>query len=334
MTWLARTMRICMLVMGGVTLEAGAADRVAMQQVLEGVRSTCAQCRLDVTVEGPRPVDGRPEPFIAVGNPLRFEYMTEEAMHLLAIHVDSHGIASIVDIAETRPGAVLRSDEFDATEPVGTETLYVFASPTPFELPAGMTLDSSFSKVEELEPLAASLQRHPGPLVMRRARYVVEDRQGKLRGLVRQVIKAPDQGGGSASASTAPGDSLLAARIVVPLPLEFRTGSAELDASARSELDVFGEVLARLRRNSWLLHLTGHTDDVGADEYNLDLSRRRAQSARTYLIQSFGIPAAAVIADGRGESRPVAQGTDPVSRQKNRRVEFEFIDLSQSEGEP
>jgi outer membrane protein OmpA-like peptidoglycan-associated protein len=71
------------------------------------------------------------------------------------------------------------------------------------------------------------------------------------------------------------------------------------------------------------LHIAieGHTDSVGADDYNQRLSERRAQSVRTYLLQQKIVPAA-VDASGFGESRPVASNGTSAGRQQNRRVEL------------
>lgn len=320
-----------------VLLALGLADgarasesRDASAALLASVPSTCADCSLDVRVEGPKPVDGRPEPFITIGESLQFQYQTEETLSVLSVHVNSHGEAMIVDLGTTRRGAALRSDQFEAATPVGTETLYVFGSRVPFQLPATIDTTTTFKDTDSLRPLVETLKAHGAPIVVRRTQYVVDNKRGALRGLIRQVLKPPAQGGGSTTAPppSTGGDTLASARITVPLPLEFATNSDVLDANARGELDVFGEVLARLARGSFIVQMIGHTDDVGADDYNLDLSRRRAESARAYLIRAYKIPSDALIAEGRGESEPAARGTDPASRQKNRRVEFEFSDRS------
>ena len=72
--------------------------------------------------------------------------------------------------------------------------------------------------------------------------------------------------------------------------------------------------------------IQGHTDDVGDNAYNLDLSKKRAKTVRDYLI-SKGIAADRIRSEGYGETRPVQKGTDEISRQMNRRVEFEILAL-------
>ena len=68
------------------------------------------------------------------------------------------------------------------------------------------------------------------------------------------------------------------------------------------------------------LLLVGHTDDKGSDDYNMDLSRRRAAAVASYLI-SRGVPSARIATSGRGETEPVAPNDNDTDRQKNRRVE-------------
>jgi len=67
--------------------------------------------------------------------------------------------------------------------------------------------------------------------------------------------------------------------------------------------------------------IVGHTDSSGSDEYNMGLSYRRAESARSFLAAQ-GIDASRVRVEGRGESEPVADNSTDAGRQQNRRVEI------------
>ena len=69
------------------------------------------------------------------------------------------------------------------------------------------------------------------------------------------------------------------------------------------------------------LKLVGHTDDVGSDEYNMDLSRMRARSVANYL-NMHGIDDDRIITEGRGKRQPVTRLQTDEARRKNRRVEF------------
>jgi outer membrane protein OmpA-like peptidoglycan-associated protein len=99
----------------------------------------------------------------------------------------------------------------------------------------------------------------------------------------------------------------------------FKSGSFELLAGARERLaKVSGIVLAY---PSLRLSVEGHTDSVGTDDYNQQLSERRAEAVRDYFVQQ-GISSEAVIASGFGKTAPVASNDTPEGRQQNRRVEI------------
>jgi outer membrane protein OmpA-like peptidoglycan-associated protein len=99
----------------------------------------------------------------------------------------------------------------------------------------------------------------------------------------------------------------------------FRSGSFELLPGARERLaKVSGIVLAY---PSLHVAIEGHTDSVGSDQYNQDLSERRAQAVRDYFVQQ-GIAAGAVEAHGFGKNEPIASNDTPEGRQQNRRVEL------------
>jgi outer membrane protein OmpA-like peptidoglycan-associated protein len=68
------------------------------------------------------------------------------------------------------------------------------------------------------------------------------------------------------------------------------------------------------------LVIVGHTDNVGSDDYNADLSQRRSRAAASYLA-SLGVNQNRLRTYGRGETEPVAENTSDAGRQQNRRVE-------------
>jgi outer membrane protein OmpA-like peptidoglycan-associated protein len=99
----------------------------------------------------------------------------------------------------------------------------------------------------------------------------------------------------------------------------FKTGSFELLSGARERLaKISGLVLAYPGLH---LDVEGHTDSVGGDEYNMQLSQHRAQAVRDYLVQQ-GVPDSAVASRGLGKAGPVATNDTPEGRQQNRRVEL------------
>jgi outer membrane protein OmpA-like peptidoglycan-associated protein len=99
----------------------------------------------------------------------------------------------------------------------------------------------------------------------------------------------------------------------------FDTGSATLKAGAREKLARVSGIL--VSQQGLRLEVEGHTDNVGSDASNQQLSERRAQSVRTYLVEQR-IVAATVGTAGFGEGQPVATNDTASGRQQNRRVEL------------
>ncbi len=99
----------------------------------------------------------------------------------------------------------------------------------------------------------------------------------------------------------------------------FDTGSYTLKPGAREKLaKISGIVLAHPGLN---LQIEGHTDSVGSDEMNQQLSERRADSVRDFLAQQ-GVPGSSISAHGFGKTQPVAGNETVEGRQRNRRVEL------------
>jgi outer membrane protein OmpA-like peptidoglycan-associated protein len=99
----------------------------------------------------------------------------------------------------------------------------------------------------------------------------------------------------------------------------FDTGSANLKPATREKLAKVAGIL--LAHRGLKLQVEGHTDSVGAEDYNQRLSENRAASVRTYLVDS-GIASNAIGTAGFGETMPVASNDTPTGRQQNRRVEL------------
>ncbi len=92
----------------------------------------------------------------------------------------------------------------------------------------------------------------------------------------------------------------------------------------RPESDtVLKEIGTVLQENpSISVRIVGHTDSDGADDANLILSRKRAVSVKNALVSRFGIDAALLTTEGKGESEPLNGNKSPEEKAQNRRVEF------------
>lgn len=111
-------------------------------------------------------------------------------------------------------------------------------------------------------------------------------------------------------------------KVYVLKDIRFRFNSYALMAVSYSALDKVVQYMDS--HPEVFVRLSGHTDDVGGEGYNLELSSRRAESAAAYLV-SQGIAAERITAAGFGETEPVISGTTPLARDTNRRVEIEFF---------
>jgi outer membrane protein OmpA-like peptidoglycan-associated protein len=100
----------------------------------------------------------------------------------------------------------------------------------------------------------------------------------------------------------------------------FASNQTSILPEAQARLNQVSEALLSTdsRRN---LTVEGHTDSMGSEAYNMQLSQRRADSVRSYLI-SRGYPADKIEARGIGEVRPIASNSSSEGRSNNRRVEI------------
>ena len=108
--------------------------------------------------------------------------------------------------------------------------------------------------------------------------------------------------------------------LIVNLPdILFDFNQATLRPEAREVLSRISGVL--LVAPAYMLSIEGHTDAVGSDEYNQQLSERRAASVRDYMVEAQVRPGL-TRTRGLGKTRPVASNDTPQERQTNRRVEI------------
>src|SRR5436305_6377877 len=107
--------------------------------------------------------------------------------------------------------------------------------------------------------------------------------------------------------------------VTFPSGILFPFNSTEILPAGKSNLQQLANSLGEYPNSDVLI--VGHTDSVGTDAYNLDLSQRRALAASAYL-QSLGVPANRLQTAGKGKTEPVASNDTEEGRQRNRRVEI------------
>lgn len=107
--------------------------------------------------------------------------------------------------------------------------------------------------------------------------------------------------------------------ILVLRDANFDVGKSVLRPAARVTLDSLARELNRPAAQAVNITITGYTDSVGSDEYNMKLGMARAQSVQTFLA-AHGVAATRMVADSKGEADPVAPNSTAAGRQLNRRV--------------
>jgi outer membrane protein OmpA-like peptidoglycan-associated protein len=189
----------------------------------------------------------------------------------------------------------------DAHVGFGTELLHGLATPD-WRFYAGLvTTFGGGGDQDRLTAQKTAKARRPQPVAQKRARP--EPRQ-----------EPP----GAAIPTQEPDETVVLDDINFEFDSDFR-----VMPGAFAELD---RVAKRLQHEPFTtIVVEGHTDWMGSDEYNDDLSFRRASTVRRYLVKTYGLNAAALIAIGYGERRPVRSNSTDAGRLKNRRVEVKIF---------
>ena len=115
--------------------------------------------------------------------------------------------------------------------------------------------------------------------------------------------------------------------IVLNMPgnVTFATDSDQINPSFGSVLQSVALVLNKY--NQSLIDISGHTDNVGTNLYNMDLSQRRAQSVAQYLV-NLQVSPQRMSVQGYGSTQPIAPNTNEAGRSQNRRVEIRIAPLT------
>lgn len=238
-----------------------------------------------------------------------------------------------------------------ARSSAGPATLSVLVNETPADLPIVRAEGDSFGQKleflildDEKNPIALSFRIGVGalkPLTADERKYCESLRksgadpasmpaalhcdrpEGGDRDSLR-VVKIKYACATPASTTAAPGSELeraLAEKGAVDVySIYFSFNSDALRDESEPTLKEIADVLKR--HAAWKLRVTGHTDGVGGDDYNLDLSRRRAAAVKKSLVSRYGIDAARLTTTGAGKSQPKDSNDTLEGRARNRRVEL------------
>lgn len=100
----------------------------------------------------------------------------------------------------------------------------------------------------------------------------------------------------------------------------FPRRSAELTDQGKGLLEKNTQDAKEMLSRATYIEVVGHTDDVGDDAYNMELSAQRAESVRSYLVAA-GVDSSKIVTVGAGERMPIASNKTDEGRAENRRVE-------------
>jgi outer membrane protein OmpA-like peptidoglycan-associated protein len=118
------------------------------------------------------------------------------------------------------------------------------------------------------------------------------------------------------------GDSIV---LIMPGNITFATDRADIRPEFNEVLDSVAAVLSEF--NQSLVDVNGHTDSDGSEDYNLQLSRDRAESVGLFLVNR-GMNSQRIAINGFGESQPAAPNSSAAGKAQNRRVEIEIVPLT------
>lgn len=298
--------------------------------------------------------DNLSDPAVKVGETLSYTITSDTARYYLMILIDPKGSTSVVFpdlLVNSNPQQYqqfvyppVNTGVLTQGEPVGTETIFAVALDLPLTPP-----QLSFNSESDIQSLGNDRQKIisfietfnslvKGTSVdIARHQYVVDaDVQissrafrRELAARVQQVNVLDDK---KSQKSTAINTDKVTEPAIESEPLAvsditFETNSDTLTGTGKTQLDVFGSELVNLWQSGDLPHiaLEGHTDDRGDTAYNQVLSERRAEAAKRYLVDEYGLPSQSIATRGMGETKPIASNATQALRLENRRVEIRVV---------
>ena len=111
-------------------------------------------------------------------------------------------------------------------------------------------------------------------------------------------------------------------RLIMPGNITFQTDSSDINANFYATLNSVAKVLNKYNKSTVMI--TGYTDSTGSNDYNVALSKKRANAVAAYL-QGQGVAASRVEVIGMGPLSPIASNDTTAGRAQNRRVEIRII---------
>ena len=310
-----------LIVLGATTSLAIAGDRLAVHTELSSIESSWPNAAFSVDVNGPSK-----EGDALIGEPVRVEYEAATPGFVTYLLVSSHGDISL-QLPAGKEAATQGTDTLLVAPPLGTEEVVALFSSAPLgtmlsDNAQSANLGSDKAAAEQLVRKLSAARGSGVKIALRRFSYTVSAPAGGTEYTTRNIIFRVQEG-----PRANPKSGTARPTVTIPSRVQFEFDSDRLTQRGRQDLDVFGEALVTQLRNRTVL-LEGHTDAIGSDDYNMDLSQRRARAVREYLSESFGLPATQLSAAGKGKDAPIAPNDSEAGRSLNRRVDFVFSDAA------
>lgn len=292
-----------------LTTRALAGDPAGVHATLGGIQGNWPQAQLSIDVMGIK------DSSVQVDHPLQIQYEAAGKGYLTWLRVSSHGE---IYAGSPAPGTLSAEGTISlpVASPLGHEQLLFLFSDKPLTgLGAAVTDQFLGADRDDAQAVVDRLQQLKSQgvlLAARRIDYQVEAPPGQTQYTTRSIIRtlAQESTGGVHAAPR------------FPTRIEFEFDSDRLTANGKRDLDVFGQAILDARSRQ--VTLEGHTDAIGSDQYNMQLSLRRAAAVQRYLVDSFGLPNGQLKVAGKGKTDPVASNETAEGRSQNRRVDFIF----------
>jgi len=271
---------------------------------------------------------------LRIGDDQVYHFESASGGYLTVVHLDSHGVATLLyPTSDDRAARIGAGDprsfpppdagfKLSAEPPLGREVLMVVATAEPISRerlgvsagPAEIVVFEAARAPALAEALRRELAaRDPGSVQVAMIEQTIDGRQGAIEYRSADIVQY----------FTTRTRSVRRPRL--DFHIHFETASAELDDIARANLDVAAQALSDPRLSEMRFALGGHTDDVGEEVYNRDLSEERAQNVSHYLVEQKGIDPSRLEVQAHGESSPLEEGAEPEARRLNRRVDFTLL---------
>jgi OmpA-OmpF porin, OOP family len=262
-----------------------------------------------------------------VGQPLELKLQSKVPGFLAVFAVDSHGVVEVIKPTLGSTGNFLEAGKavyfagsdrqpWVARPPLGPVSIYVVMTARPL---------ASISATGGESVNSYLIGAADAPRVVKSV--VDELRNAKDAYLAKLGMEVQLAGGAEYTASDIIRYFTETTRSIekpkLDVYINFAFNSADLLPVSVKALDTWGRVLSDPLMSRQTFVIGGHTDDVGTEDYNYDLSVRRAAAVRDFLVSRYGIDSKRLQVRGYGDTTPLIERTDEESRARNRRVDFE-----------